>query len=57
MARPDHLNISVKPEIVAEFKKYAARKGILISPWVAAKMREFIEEERALEEEKLKNKK
>ena len=53
--RADHLNISVKPEIVEEFKKYAEKKGILISPFVAAKMKEFIEEEKALEE--LKNNK
>lgn len=50
--RADHLNISIKPEIVEEFRKYAEKKGVLISPWVAAKMREFIEDEKALEEMK-----
>ena len=50
--RADHLNISIKPEIVEEFRKYAEKKGVLISPWVAAKMKEFIEEEKALEEMK-----
>lgn len=53
--RADHINISVKPEIVEKFKKYASRKGILLSPWVAAKMLEFIEDEETLLE--LKNNK
>jgi len=50
MARADHVNISVKPEIVAEWRKYAEKKGMLLSPWVAAKMKEFIEEEKELED-------
>lgn len=47
------INITLPPEVLTEFKKYGERKGIMISPFVAAKMREFIEEEKAIE--KLKN--
>lgn len=53
--RPDHVNLSIKPELVEEFYKYSGRMGIKLSPWVAAKMREFIEEQKALED--LKNNK
>ena len=35
----------------------AGKKGIRVSPWVNAKMKEFIEEERAVEAEKEANKK
>ena len=34
-----------------------AKKGIRVSPWVNAKMKEFIEEERAIEAEKEANRK
>jgi hypothetical protein len=54
--RPDHVNLSIKPEIVDEFYKYSGRLGIKLSPWVAAKMKEFIEEQKELEELR-KNKK
>jgi hypothetical protein len=42
--------------VFEEFCKYADPKGIKISPWVNAKMQEFIEEEKTLEELR-KNKK
>ena len=51
----EHLNITVNSEILKEFKKYGLRNGTSISPFVAAKMVEFIAEEKALEESK-KNK-
>lgn len=47
------INITIPPDILEEFKKYGEKKGILISPFVAAKMKEFIEEEKIIE--KLKN--
>jgi metal-responsive CopG/Arc/MetJ family transcriptional regulator len=49
----ERINITLPPDVLAEFKKYGERKGVMISPFVAAKMREFIEEEKAIE--KLKN--
>lgn len=48
-------NMTIDPEVFEEFCKYAGRKGIKISTWVTQKMREFVEEEKMLEE--LKNKK
>ena len=48
--RPDHVNLSIKPEIVKEFYKYSAKLGIKLSPWVAVKMEEFIEEQKELAE-------
>lgn len=51
--KAEHINITVPPDILDEFKKYGARKGIMISPFVAAKMKEFIQEEKTIE--KLKN--
>lgn len=44
--RPDHLNISIKPELKADFDKYSAKYGTNFSTWIAEKMREFIEEEK-----------
>jgi hypothetical protein len=55
MAAVRRQNISVDPETFEEFCKYAGRKGMKISTWVTMKMKEFIEEEKMLEE--LKNKK
>jgi len=51
-------NMSIEKEVLEDFCKYASRNGIKISTWVTAKMREFIEEEKILEEyRKNKNKK
>ncbi|WP_274380429.1 hypothetical protein [Clostridium chrysemydis] len=38
------VNITLEPELFEEFKKYAYKKGITISPFVQAKIKEFIEE-------------
>ena len=46
------VNITLEPSVYEEFCRYAGKKGILISPWVNAKMKEFIEEERQAEAEK-----
>jgi len=43
-------NMSLDPEVFEEFCKYAGRKGIKISTWVNLKMKEFIEEEKLLEQ-------
>lgn len=43
-------NISVDPTIYEDFKIYAEKKGIKVSTWVTAKMREFVEDEILLEE-------
>ncbi|MDU2292268.1 CopG family transcriptional regulator [Clostridioides difficile] len=51
------VNITLDPELLEEFKKYASKKGVSISPFVAAKMKEFIEEEKEFEEYKEKKKK
>jgi len=51
-------NMSIEKEVLEDFCKYAGKKGIKISTWVTAKMKEFIEEEELLEEyRKNKNKK
>jgi len=49
-------NITLDPEVFEEFCKYAGPKGIKISTWISAKMREFVEDEKLLEEIK-KNRK
>lgn len=49
-------NMSIDPEVFEEFCNYAGKKGIKISTWVSMKMKEFIEEEKLLEELR-KNKK
>lgn len=51
------VNVTVEPELYDEFYKYAERKGISISPFLQAKMKEFIEEEKEFEEYKEKKKK
>jgi len=51
------VNITLDPEVYEEFCKYAGKKGIRVSPWINAKMEEFIEEEREAEAEKAANKK
>ncbi|MGG7189471.1 hypothetical protein ACQPUQ_08125 [Clostridium paraputrificum] len=51
------LNVTVEPELLEEFYKYACKKGISISPFLQAKMREFIEEEKEFEEYKERKRK
>ena len=51
------VNITLDPEVYEEFCKYAGKKGIRVSPWINAKMEEFIEEEREAEAEKAAAKK
>lgn len=50
------INITLPPDVLKEFKKYGERKGVMISPFVAAKMKEFIEEEKTIEKLKNENK-
>lgn len=49
-------NITVDPKTFEEFCKYAGPQGIKISTWITAKMREFVEDQKLLEELK-KNRK
>lgn len=51
------VNVTVEPELYDEFYKYACKKGISISPFLQAKMKEFIEEEKEFEEYKEKKRK
>lgn len=51
------VNVTVEPELYDEFYKYACKKGISISPFLQAKMKEFIEEEKEFEECKEKKRK
>lgn len=51
------VNVTVEPELYAEFYKYECKKGISISPFLQAKMKEFIEEEKEFEEYKEKKRK
>lgn len=51
------VNVTVDHELYDEFYKYACRKGISISPFLQAKMKEFIEEEKEFEEYKEKKRK
>lgn len=44
------LNVTLDPELLEEFYKYADKKGITISPFLQAKMKEFIEEEKEFEQ-------
>jgi hypothetical protein len=43
-------NITLDQETFEEFCFYASRYGIKISTWINMKMREFIEDEKTLEE-------
>lgn len=43
-------NITLDPAVYEEFCKYAGKKGIKVSTWIAVKMKEFIEEEQMIEE-------
>lgn len=54
MSAQKRQNISVDPVIFEKFCNIAGPKGIKISTWITAKMREFVEEEEALEEQKEK---
>lgn len=51
------LNVTVEPELLEEFYKYADKKGITVSPFLQAKMKEFIEEEKEFEKFKEMKKK
>jgi antitoxin component of RelBE/YafQ-DinJ toxin-antitoxin module len=44
------VNITVDPNVLDEFYRLAAKKGIKFSTWVQVKMEEFIEEEKMIEE-------
>ena len=44
------INVTMPEELYDEFYKYACRKGISISPFLQAKMKEFIKEEKEFEE-------
>ena len=48
-------NITLDPDVLERFCRIAAKKGIRISTWINARMKDFVEEEEALEAEK-KNK-
>ncbi|WP_298843276.1 hypothetical protein [Clostridium sp.] len=41
-------NITIDPIIYEDFCKYAKRKGMKISSWVAMKMKEAVEEDKKL---------
>lgn len=43
-------NITLDPEIFEEFCKYAGPMGIKISTWINAKMKEFVDDQKMLEE-------
>lgn len=49
-------NMSIDPQVYEDFVKYSEKKAIKVSTWVTLKMREFVEEEKFLEEMR-KNKK
>lgn len=49
MATTRH-NITLEEDTYEEFCKYAGRKGIKVSTWINVKMKEFIEEEKMIEE-------
>ncbi len=44
--RKTNTNVSLPRDLKAEFLKYAEPMGIKISPWVQAKMKEFVEEQK-----------
>jgi hypothetical protein len=50
-------NITLDPDVLEEFCNCAGRKGVKISTWINLKMKEFIEEEKAIEEMKKKRSK
>lgn len=48
------VNMTIDPEVYDEFCKYAGKKGIKISTWVNLQMKNFIEEEKMIEEYRIK---
>gem|GEM_PF-2999395 len=48
--------ISVDPEVFKEFSDIASAKGIKISAWIDSMMKEFIKDEKLLQELKLMKK-
>lgn len=50
MAAVRRQNITLDPEIFEEFCGYAGPMGIKISTWINAKMKEFVDEQKMLEE-------
>lgn len=52
MAAMSRHNITLEPEVYEEFCKYASRHGIKISTWVNQQMKNFVEEQKMLEEMK-----
>jgi hypothetical protein len=43
-------NITLDPEVYEEFCRYAGKKGIKNSTWINQQMKNFIEEEKMIEE-------
>ena len=43
-------NITLEEDVYEEFCRYAGKKGIKVSTWINIKMKEFIEEEKMIEE-------
>ena len=43
-------NITIEHEVFNEFCKYAERQGIKFSPWVNQQMKNFIEEQKMIEQ-------
>lgn len=56
MAAVKRQNITLAPEVFEKFCNIAGKKGIKISTWINQRMKEFIEEEESMKEEKLKKK-
>lgn len=50
MLATKRVNMTIDPEVYEEFCKYAGKKGIKISTWVNLQMKNFVEEEKMLEE-------
>lgn len=48
------VNITLDPKVYDEFCRIAGKKGIRVSTWINAQMKEFIEEEKILEDIKKK---
>ncbi|SFA70902.1 hypothetical protein [Clostridium frigidicarnis] len=44
------LNITLDPEILEEFCNHASKYGTSISGWIEIKMKEFIDEEKEVDE-------
>ena len=50
MAAVHRQNMSIDPTIYEQFNYYAEKKGIKVSTWVTVKMKEFVAEEKEMEE-------